>query len=117
MILKTLLCLLLIGIIYCSTIDSRHCDSKDPLCMLKELFKLDREICNSVDKVLKLIFKKGKLKKIQPNGVKNVHFAGSITEGATIARLFSSSDEFKSGINQEVEVDLEYILLQVRAIF
>jgi len=87
---------------------------EEPLRMLKELFELDKGICKCVDESLNLFFKKGKLGKTQPNAVKNVHFAGSITEGATVARLFSSSDEFESGINQEVEVDIEYILLQVR---
>ena len=85
--------------------------SEEPLHMLKELFKIDKDICKSVVEFLKLIQKTSKLRRIHPDGMKNIHIAGSITEGATVARLFSSNNEFESGVNQQVEVDLEYLSL------
>ena len=39
--------------------------------------------------------------------------AGSLSEGASLARLFQMNEDFDSGLNQEIEFDIEFSGVEV----
>ena len=51
--------------------------------------------------------------KVQPDAIKNIRIAGSTAEGTALARLFRRNDLFPDGLNREIEVDYEFILLGI----
>ena len=76
--------------------------------------RLDDEYCSTVQDLLRRIFKFDLgIGRVQPGGVKNIGIAGSTAEGAALARIFRRNDLFPDGLNREIELDLEYVLLEI----
>ena len=87
----------------------------DVLGKFKRIQKLDNDICNYGSS---LVF--GLIKLNRENYEdhkkafdKNVLVAGSISEGATMARLFFQNTVFPGRVNREAEVDLEFVLSEI----
>eukprot|EP00111_Clytia_hemisphaerica_P023116 TCONS_00067991-protein len=79
----------------------------------QELFELDERFRKALHAGLQKFLWNGTATKNHPNAKKNIQLAGSAIEGATLARVFQKNDEFPSGLNQEIEVDIEYCLFQI----
>ena len=88
--------------------------SEEKINYFKNLIELDKLSCNSGNSLLKLLLLSGKrgVSKKQPNTLKNVGLGGSTSEGSAIARIFKPNSEFDDGLNRELELDIEFILLE-----
>ena len=76
--------------------------------------RLDDEYCSTLRDLLNRIFKFDLgIGRVQPGGIKNIGIAGSTAEGAAIARIFRTNDLFPKCLNREIELDLEYVLLEI----
>ena len=81
--------------------------------MLQEFFDLDERFRKALQVGLQVFLWNGSVTKNHPNAKKNIQLAGSAIEGASLTRVFQKNYEFKSGLNQEIDVDIEYLLLKV----
>ena len=76
--------------------------------------RLDDEYFSTVRDLLNRIFKFDLgIGRVQQGGIKNIGIAGSTAEGAAIARIFRTNDLFPKCLNREIELDLEYVLLEI----
>ena len=76
--------------------------------------RLDDEYCSTLRDLLNRIFKFDLgIGRVQQGGIKNIGIAGSTAEGAAIARIFRTNDLFPKCLNREIELDLEYVLLEI----
>ena len=78
--------------------------------------RTDEEYCSTVQELLLkiLIFKSEMgIGLIKPYGIKNDRIAGSIAEGTALARFVRRNDLFPDCLNREMEVDFQYILLEI----
>ena len=82
--------------------------------LLQEFFNLDERFRETIHVGLQKFLWNGSATKNHPNAKKNIQLAGSAIEGASLARVFQKNDEFPSGLNQEIEVDIEYMIFMVR---
>ena len=79
-----------------------------------KLQELDNRICKAGKKlVVDIVEGNPRLNEDQKKALKNVSIAGSISEGATLARLFSANKVFPDGCNREAEVDIEFVVTEV----
>ena len=76
--------------------------------------RLDEDYCSTVRGLLNRMFKFNLgIGRVQPEGVKNIGLAGSTAEGAALARIFRRNDLFPKCLNREIELDIEYVLLEI----
>ena len=76
--------------------------------------RLDDEYCSTVRDLSNIIFKFDLvIDRIESRGVKNIGIAGSTAERAALARIFRTNDIFPKCLNREIELDLEYVLLEI----
>ena len=81
----------------------------------KKLKEIDWLFCNKGNSFLKSLLLSGKkgISKKQPNTPKNLGLVGSTSEGSAIARIFKPNNEFDDELNRELELDIEFILLEI----
>ena len=76
--------------------------------------RLDDEYCSTVRDLSNSIFKFDLvIDRIESGGVKNIGIAASTAERAALARIFRTNDIFPKCLNREIELDLEYVLLEI----
>ena len=78
----------------------------------KELQCVDVGVSQSVAKFSTLLLRKN-LFKTQPEGIKNFHIAGSVSEGAALARVFFQKVTAANILNREFEIDSEFVILEL----
>uniref|UniRef100_A0A7M5XD26 Mab-21-like HhH/H2TH-like domain-containing protein n=1 Tax=Clytia hemisphaerica TaxID=252671 RepID=A0A7M5XD26_9CNID len=81
--------------------------------LLQEFFNLDERFRETLHAGLQKFLWNGSVTRKHPNAKKNIQLAGSAIEGASLARVFQKNDEFPSGLNQEIEVDIEFMYLKL----
>ncbi|XP_057296784.1 uncharacterized protein LOC130625698 isoform X2 [Hydractinia symbiolongicarpus] len=73
----------------------------------------ERMSSNALPFIDALIHVESGIGKTQKEGLKNIYYAGSAREGAMLSRLFGPSEYENQRNNKELEVDMEYSLLEI----
>ena len=85
-----------------------HLDGQLP--SFQKLLDIDQKCSSSLKKLLSAIVQHGGIGKTRKEALHNIGVAGSTFEGALLARMFK---EDKNKVNKEVELDLEFTVIEI----
>ena len=83
------------------------------LVNFQKLHNLDNEFCQVVQALTKEIFENHVLHDHKDAAKRNISWVGSLAEGSSLPRVFSLNERFEDGINREIELDVDFLLLEI----